>query len=102
MSNTNEEKQTTAIPPIFGIELDSKDVSAFSTLENACKWIEPYDVDEWEAYDSEGRVIDIILVKDASVFGIEIGPGKVKLFPSTSFEQAKLAAYIAAYLSVVG
>lgn len=45
-------------PPIIVIE--SGDADIFETLEEAVRYLEPYDVDKFVGYDSEGRLLRFI------------------------------------------
>lgn len=45
--------------PLFGVELDSGDISLFEKLSDAESYIESYDIDTWRVFDSAGRLCQI-------------------------------------------
>jgi hypothetical protein len=99
-----EEKSSKMKGPFIAIETDSNDVLIFDSLWEAQSKIEPYDVDEWEVYDVDGRVICISLLEnDAKLLGMRIGyPPSVRLEPSERMDPERLRGYLRRYLVVIG
>lgn len=56
-------------PPV--IVSDSGDVNVFETIDDAEKYLEPYDVGSLTAYDSEGRLLRLIATSPRITIEVE-------------------------------
>ena len=87
--------------PIIAFTTDFYDVVFFHTLEAAEAYMEPEDVDEWEAYTAEGRVI-VVSVMPGTYDGFPGGRGHIKLKVSDELAVERLQDVLTNYFSVLG
>ena len=76
--------------PLFGVEMDSGDITLFEKLSDAESYIESYDIDTWQVFDSAGGMC-------------KIEPGKiepmVKITTEESIEIRQLMPIIGKFLA---
>lgn len=79
--------------PLLAIQLDSRDVDVFESVQKAEAAIEIYDIDGWEVYDADGAVFEL---------RAEPGWNGVRLSETPRHNQQSLADAIREYLTVLG
>jgi hypothetical protein len=99
-----EERAPKLKPPFIGVDTDTNEVVILESVAAVHREIEVYDVDEWELYDAEGRVINISAVEDDRKFlGIRISPStQIRIEPSERVEPDRLHSRLRKYLESQG
>lgn len=70
--------------PLFGLELDSGDITQFERVSDAESYIESYDIATWRVFDAQGDLCSIEPAKPIPMVEISASAGEkaYKLIPA--------------------
>ena len=85
--------------PIVVFDTDTKEIMIFRSLAEAQSYIEPYDINVYEIYDSDGLSIWPTLNQSQEQAASSLKPWTVVLTPSDERKVSQLQKHLASYLN---